>query len=170
MNTLSKRATIAAILLISIGCDQLLKYVAGVHLRDSLPVSLLGDFVRLQYAENKGVMLSMGASLSPELRFWAFIVVVGVLLMGMLAYVIWSHEMGRMQVIAWTLVVSGGLGNLIDRLARDGVVIDYISIGVGVVRTAVFNLADALVFVGVALLLLQSRKKGRAPSGPEPNL
>jgi signal peptidase II len=79
--------------------------------------------------------------------------------MAMLAYVLLSREMDRMQTVAWALIVSGGLGNLIDRITRDGAVIDFISIGFGVVRTAVFNLADALVFAGVFLLLVHNRKK-----------
>lgn len=157
------------VLLLSIVCDQILKYVARVSLPNVLPISFLGDFIRLQYAENRGVMLSIGASLSPEFRFWVFVVAVGVLLTVILAFVILSQETSRMQTIAWTLVVSGGIGNLIDRLARDGVVIDYISIGVGVVRTAVFNLADALVFAGVFLLLFSSRKKDKESKDKESN-
>jgi len=170
MKSSSKIATIATVLLLSIGCDQILKYVAKISLQYSLPVSLLEDFIRLQYAENRGVMLSIGASLSAGLRFWIFVVAVGFLLCGILAYVMWSREANRMQTIAWTLVVAGGLGNLIDRLTRDGVVVDYISVGFGVVRTAVFNLADTLVFAGVLLLLVHTRKKDEKPNGQDPDL
>jgi signal peptidase II len=160
----SKITTIVTVLALSIGCDQVLKKVAGSFLRDFPPISLFNDFVHLQYAENKGIMLSIGASFSAETRFWIFIVAVGLMLMAMLAYVLWSREMDRMQIVAWALVVSGGIGNLIDRITRDGAVIDFISIGFGVVRTGVFNLADALVFAGVFLLLIHSGKKHKEMS------
>ncbi len=151
---------IGSVLVLSIGSDQILKHVAKTFLRYSPPVSFLNDFVRLQYAENRGIMLSIGATLSADVRFWIFTVAVGLLLMGMIAYVVWSKEMDRAQTIAWSLVVSGGLGNLVDRLLRSGAVIDFVSIGVSVIRTAVFNLADVLVFAGVFLLLIHGRKKG----------
>lgn len=161
MSFKSRLAAIITVLLISIGSDQVVKHVATAFLKDALPISFLSDFVRLQYAENRGIMLSIGATLSPAARFWIFVIVVGLLLVAMVAYLLWTRELDRTQVIAWSLIVSGGLGNLIDRITRDGVVIDYISVGLGIVRTAVFNLADLLVFVGVFLLLLHGRKKER---------
>ena len=153
------------VLALSIGCDQLLKQVARTFLQYSPPISFLNDIARLQYAENRGIMLSIGASLSPEMRFWIFIVAVGLLLMAMLAYILWSPEMDRTQTVAWALIVSGGLGNLIDRITKNGAVIDFISIGFGVIRTAVFNLADALVFAGLFLLLIhRHRNNGSSKS------
>jgi signal peptidase II len=160
MRSPSKIAAIVTVLALSIGCDQVLKGVARTFLQYSPPISFLNDFVRLQYAENKGIMLSIGASLSVEMRFWIFIVAVGLLLMAMLMYVLWSREMDCMQTVAWALIVSGGLGNLLDRITRGGAVIDFISIGFGVIRTAVFNLADVLVFAGAFLLLIHKRKTG----------
>lgn len=171
MKTSSRILTVVTVLVLSIGCDQLVKQVAGALLRFSLPISILNDFIILQYAENRGVMLSIGAALSPGARFWIFIVAVGVLLLAMLIYVLMSKEMDRMQAVAWTLIVSGGVGNLIDRMMRDGVVIDFVSVGFGVVRTAVFNLADVLVFAGVFFLLIhgRGRKSGPAPMSASGN-
>ena len=104
-------------------------------------------------------MLSIGAALSPELRFWIFTVAVGLLLVGMLAYILWARDIDPTQTVAWSLLVSGGLGNLMDRLLRGGVVVDYVSVGVGIVRTAVFNLADMLVFLGVFILLIHKNQQ-----------
>ena len=167
MKQSTKILIIALVLLVSIGCDQVSKQVAKTLLQYSPQVSMLDDFVRLQYAENRGIMLSIGASLSPGMRFWTFTVGVGLLLMGMLAYIIWNREIDRLQAIGWALIVSGGLGNLIDRAARNGVVIDFVSIGFRAIRTAVFNLADVLVFVGVFLLLVHGKTKGKEPGGEE---
>jgi len=100
------------------------------------------------------VMLSVGASLSPALRFWVFVVVIGVVLIGMMIYILRSRVLDRMQIVGWALIISGGMGNLIDRLFKNGVVVDYVSVGFSFIRTAVFNLADVVVFVGVFLVII----------------
>ena len=166
MKLSSKIMIVFTVLVLSIGSDQILKQAAKAFLQYSPPISYLDDTIRLQYAENRGVMLSIGASLSAEWRFWIFTIAIGVVLMGMLAYVVWSREMDRMQTVAWSLVVSGGLGNLLDRVLRGGAVIDFISIGRGAVRTAVFNLADVLVFAGVFLLLVHRKRKNGETKAP----
>jgi signal peptidase II len=162
MKPYSKLMTIMTVLVLCVGCDQIFKQVARVFLSASPPLSFVGDFIRLQYAENSGIMLSIGAELSHEVRFWIFTVGVGVMLILMLVYIFRVRVMERAEAIAWSLVLSGGLGNLIDRVMRDGVVIDYVSVGIGVIRTAVFNLADALVFAGVIFLLVQRRNRDKA--------
>jgi signal peptidase II len=48
--------------------------------------------------------------------------------------------------------LAGGLGNLIDRLAYGGYVVDFVNIGIGPLRTGVFNVADVGVVVGALML------------------
>ena len=57
------------------------------------------------------------------------------------------------------LVAGGGIGNWLDRLLNQGTVTDFVSLGVGPLRTGIFNLADVAVMAGVALLLLSFRRK-----------
>jgi hypothetical protein len=49
---------------------------------------------------------------------------------------------------------SGGLGNVIDRLARSGFVTDFLNVGIGPLRTGIFNFADFALFVGVGIIVL----------------
>jgi signal peptidase II len=158
MTSRSRYLTIAGVLSGSIAADQLLKIAATAFLRFAMPLSYFGDFIRFEYAENSGVMLSVGASLSPAMRFWIFVVAIGIVLLAMLLYVIRSRELDRFQVVAWSLIISGGMGNLLDRLLKNGVVVDYISVGFHLLRTAVFNFADVVVFVGVFLVLVHRTK------------
>ena len=58
----------------------------------------------------------------------------------------------RLAAIGLTLVLGGAIGNIIDRV-RFGVVIDFLDFGIGTARWWVFNLADASVSVGTALLI-----------------
>ena len=66
----SYRYSLVLLVLVCVGCDQVTKAVA----RSSLPryhrFSYLGDTVRLEYTENPGAFLSLGADLSPSVRFW----------------------------------------------------------------------------------------------------
>jgi signal peptidase II len=54
------------------------------------------------------------------------------------------------SVLGLTLVVAGGLSNLVDRVAR-GFVVDFLNVGVGPLRTGIFNVADMAIMTGIAL-------------------
>lgn len=62
-------------------------------------------------------------------------------------------------VVAWSLVLSGGLGNLVDRIINDGRVIDFMNIGIGSLRTGIFNVADVCITVGVVVLIFQALRR-----------
>jgi signal peptidase II len=53
-----------------------------------------------------------------------------------------------------SFLTGGGLGNLIDRVFNAGAVTDFVVVGVGPLRTGVFNWADVLIMAGGGLLLL----------------
>ena len=56
------------------------------------------------------------------------------------------------------LVSAGGVGNLVDCIVRNGHVIDFMNLGLGPVRTGIFNVADVQIMVGLGLLLLARRE------------
>jgi len=64
-------------------------------------------------------------------------------------------------IVARSLVLSGGLGNLVDRIINDGRVIDFMNIGIGSLRTGIFNVADVYITVGVVVLVFQSLQRPR---------
>ncbi|MBP1647517.1 MAG: signal peptidase Aspartic peptidase, family [Bacteroidetes bacterium] len=141
------------------GCDQYTKSLAREDLEPGQPVSYLGGFVRLQYEENAGGMLSVGSDLPESLRFWVFTVTVGLFLFGILSVVCIHPKLAVGDRFSGALIVGGGFGNLIDRLQYNGFVIDFLNIGLGPIRTAVFNLADVAVLSGAALLLVRHLRK-----------
>ena len=59
-----------------VGIDRWTKVLAIEHIRDHPPRIYFGDFFRMEYAENPGAFLSLGASLSADTRFWIFAVAV----------------------------------------------------------------------------------------------
>jgi signal peptidase II len=141
------------LLLSCIGCDQVTKSAARRLLARSDPIPMLNGFVRFEYAENTGGFLSLGANLPVAFRFVIFIVITGAVLamMPLLAIKEWDkHPTG---LVGLALMTGGGLGNLIDRMMNDGRVVDFVSLGVGSLRTGIMNVADVAVFAGAMLLL-----------------
>jgi signal peptidase II len=62
-------------------------------------------------------------------------------------------------------VAAGGIGNLLDRLFNNGAVIDFIRLGIGPLRTGIFNMADVAIVTGVVTFLLfstQGKQKAAA--------
>jgi len=154
MQRLTRLLVVAGILLGCVGCDQATKVAAREHLRDGAGVTLLHDTVRLTYAENPGAFLSLGASLAEPVRVLLFQGAVSLVVLGLvLAAALWPR-LSRGQVIALTVLGASGLGNLIDRLLYDGRVTDFLNLGIGGLRTGIFNVADVLGVVAIVLLYL----------------
>ena len=146
---------VVAIALSCVGCDRVTKDMARERLAPGVREALLGDLFRLQYEENHGGMLSLGSELAPSTRFLLFTVSVGTLLAILLLYATLSRSMPSQERGAIALVAGGGIGNLIDRLAYNGAVIDFLNVGIGGLRTAIFNIADVAVFQGAAMLIIR---------------
>jgi signal peptidase II len=160
---LARRAVqFAAVSIPSIGLDQWTKVLATAHLKGQPPHIWLGDTFRLQYATNEGAFLSLGAQLPPQARYWVLIVGVGVLLAALAAYALFSRTLDRFQVGAYALIASGGFSNWIDRARFDGLVVDFMNMGIGWLRTGVFNVADLAIMVGIGLLFLHSYRQDKA--------
>ncbi len=161
MTSRRKYLMIGILLVTCIGCDQTTKHMAQSSLETAAPQSLFNDVLRLQYTENPGGMLSFGAGMPASVRFWFLTVFVGLLLVGILAYMFVSQQISPFQTTGLSFIVGGGSSNLLDRILHDGHVIDFLNIGIGTVRTAIFNLADVMILFGAALLLLSSTHKNQ---------
>lgn len=143
----------------TIGCDRVTKHVATAVLADKATQSFLGDTLRLQYAQNMGGFLGLGSELSPIVRTSVFTVAAGVVLAVLLIGLVrsrWSFW----PSLGIALLFAGGISNWIDR-ALHGSVVDFLNIGVGGLRTGIFNFADVAIMLGIAIFLF-SRLSARA--------
>lgn len=136
--------------------DQYTKFVAIENLKDVPTQTFLWDTFRLTYAENNGAFLSLGSGLSEDVRFWTFTVLVTAFLGGLAVYLFRKKDLTQLEAIAYALVLGGGIGNLIDRWARNGWVVDFMNMGIGDLRTGIFNVADAVIMAGMFGLIYQS--------------
>lgn len=134
-----------------VGLDQAIKLWAIANLQNQparpfLPLGSL-DWMHLNYVENRGAAFSIMSGNR------GFLIVFPLVMLAVCLYLL--HRYGkthRWLYAALPLIAAGGIGNLIDRIFRDGAVVDYLD--VQLFRFAVFNFADICVTVGVALTVI----------------
>jgi signal peptidase II len=119
----------------------------------------LGGALQFIYAENIGGMLGMGSRMSSELRFILFRIFVSTLLIVMFFYLVLKQDLGKRHSLALVLILSGGIGNLLNRFADDGKVIDFIVLELFGMHTGIFNIADIYVTVGISYLIISNIMK-----------
>ena len=154
IETPRSRALLVALALAAvIGCDRATKSLAEATLADGERRSFLADTVRLQYVENRGAFLGLGRDLGEGARFWLLLVATGVLLAVAAAMTLRAPARSVVEALAWALLIGGGISNLTDRALREGAVVDFLNVGLGPLRTGIFNVADVGITTGTILLL-----------------
>ena len=169
---MSRRARLWLIILVLVLCvalDQVSKEIARRYLSTAAPISIWNDLIHLEYGENPGAFLGLGSTWPPTVRFIFGVLVVAIVVVVSLGYAIAEPELSTTQWMALALVAAGGIGNLIDRVTQQGIVSDFIRLGIGRVHTGVFNVADVAVMVGVGLLMLSSFRTGPQPTPTPPS-
>ena len=139
--------------------DRASKYWATVVLKGKGVSKVIGDFFILVYAENTGAFLSAGAGWPNALKYVLLLIVPLVLcLFGLYYILVKEKRLGRAIILA--CIIGGGLGNLIDRLFNNFIVVDFLNFGIGRLRTGVLNLADiSVTFGAIAYIIAESRTK-----------
>jgi signal peptidase II len=122
---------------------------------------------RMNYVENPGAAWGLGVSLSPEVRNVLFICVSLVAAAFILGYYRRLKEGQRYLQVALALVLAGAMGNFVDRLARRYVIdfVEWYWWNHPDLRWPTFNVADSLIVVGVAMLIVHP---GTAPRDASP--
>jgi len=160
------RWTALVVLLVScIGCDQVTKQLAVAQLKGQPARTYLSGTVRLEYAENPGAFLGLGDQLPPAARWMTMVVFNGIVTAGIFALLVARRQASPAAFLAASLLLAGALGNLIDRVRGDGLVIDFMNLGVGPLRTGIFNVADVAITTGAICLAVNSfaRSERAAP-------
>lgn len=129
--------------LVVVVADQVTKYLAVQHLSDGRMIPVVGDVLRLRYTTNTGAAFGLFQDQGFVLTIIA-LVVVGVIVF----YYRRLPDQMLLVRISLGLQLGGAIGNLVDRLRHGGSVVDFIEF----VLWPVFNIADAAIVLGVALL------------------
>ncbi|MEO9945707.1 signal peptidase II [Paraglaciecola sp.] len=165
MSMIKRLILLITITFVSVGIDQGTKLFAAENLPKYEMTSYLADTLRIGYVENTGAFLGLGSDLPDNVRFWIFVFAVGVILLALLIYIIRTNTQTAYALGSLSLIFSGGISNFYDRAMNNGAVIDFLNIGVGSLRTGIFNVADMAIMLGVFLLLFAKEKQDTPPKG-----
>ncbi len=148
------------LLLVLVGCDRVSKEIARDQLKGKPAISYMHDTFRLDYTENTGAFLGLGARLPRFINLLLFRGLPLIVLLSIAVYVLRKrNEMSVYVFLAFILVLSGGFGNIIDRFFFDRHVVDFLNVGIDNLRTGIFNFADFYITTGVIALLFFYRTK-----------
>jgi signal peptidase II len=164
MNKLRRISLILLVLAACVGCDQVTKEFAQRSLAGSAPVSWLDDSVRFEYTENTGAFLGLGSNLPRDVRFLVLVIFTSAMLLLLVGFAFSARHLSLAQWAGLSLLAGGGVGNLIDRIFNDGVVIDFVRLRLGPLRTGIFNVADVAIVVGTLLLLASAIEERQTAS------
>jgi len=132
----------------------LIQYASSEYPYGGIPVfkGILGIDFSINYATNKGAAWGLFASFQSYLLYFR-LALIGALLTFLLFF---NKE--KKHLLAFTLILSGAIGNVIDTFAYS-YVIDMFYFKFGSYSYPIFNVADACIFCGTLLLFLTRKKK-----------
>jgi signal peptidase II len=152
------RLALFALVMATVGCDRVTKHVAATTLSQAPMQSFMRDTVRLEYAENTGGFLSLGARWPANVRTGLFTIGNAIVLLAAVLAAARGRWSGS-ALAGTALIVAGGASNLADRIVR-GSVIDFVNVGIGPFRTGIFNIADVAIMLGGALVAFGMLRRG----------
>jgi signal peptidase II len=120
------------------------------------PVEVIGELARFTYVRNPGAAMGLVIGGRPLL--------IGISVVAAAALILLYRHTSRRLVVrrcAVSAILGGALGNLVDRVFYDGLVVDFIDLGVGAHRFYTFNVADMGVTLGGLVLFLSLWREGR---------
>lgn len=154
-----------AVSAVSLLVDQLTKaYIdRSMDLHHSIPV--IDGLFNITYVRNKGAAFGFLANTSYRIPFFILVSVIAVVVILVAFHKLRDDQ--RLAMVSLAMILSGAIGNLIDRM-RLGEVIDFLDVYWKGYHWPAFNIADSAICIGVALLAIdmfleEKRVKSRDP-------
>ena len=115
--------------------DQLIKFII-IFNNEILPIQIINNVLQISYHENFG--MAFGIATKSRIMF----IIVNIIIIGIVSKFLFTQEanLSKSKEILLSMIVAGGIGNLIDRVFR-GYVIDYIDF-TPIINYPIFNFAD----------------------------
>lgn len=162
MKNVSKKYKIIIFVTVLVLLEQLTKIVILMN-REKLPITVINNVFMLSYVENSGVAFGIKVG-----SIWSFIVI-NIVILGIIIKFMYSQlqELNNKTIILLSLVLAGGISNLVDRVFR-GYVVDFLDI-TPIINFPVFNFADIMIVVAVFVFgvmmiknIMKDGKKGNS--------
>ena len=133
--------------------DQWTKFLVTIHIPLYFSVRVIDDFFNITHIRNPGVAFGLFANHESEYKVLFFIVISAIAIVAILILFHQTPNNRRMVRIGLTLILSGAIGNLMDRVVHKEV-IDFIDFYYQKFHWPAFNVADSCITIGVALMIL----------------
>ena len=146
---MKKKVTIISIIVLII--DQLSKVLINNNIELNKSITIINNFFNLTYVHNEGAAFSIlnGKRL-------LFIIIAFIAIYFLYSFIN-DFKNNRRNILAFSLIIGGIIGNLLDRIIYNGV-IDYLDFKIFTYDAPIFNLADTFIFFGVVLILFEGLK------------
>lgn len=135
--------------------DQISKGLINIFMNLNDSINIINNFFSLTYVHNYGAAFSMlsGARL-------LFIIITIIALNVIYLFFIKDKSLNKFEIITYSMLLSGIIGNLIDRVMF-GYVVDFLDFIIFGYDFAIFNIADSFIVISVILLIIQEVKNAR---------
>lgn len=125
--------------------DQVLKYIVSSNLKYTEDITIIPNLLDITYVENRGAAFGIFQN-----QRWFFIILAIAMIIFFVYLINYKKINDKMFLISTVLIISGGIGNLIDRLFL-GYVVDYIKLSF---FPPICNFADYCITFGTIILVV----------------
>lgn len=151
---------ILPISLLFVVIDQIVKILVISKLALQQSITIINNFFNITYVRNTGAAWSI---LSGNVLLLIMISVLA--LVAIYYYLIKDKELNKIDIVSYSMLIGGIIGNLIDRVVH-GYVIDYLDFKIFNYNFPIFNVADTLIvisiiIIGISLLVGEYREQNR---------
>lgn len=151
---------ILPISLLFVVIDQIVKILVISKLALQQSITIINNFFNITYVRNTGAAWSI---LSGNVLLLIMISVLA--LVAIYYYLIKDKELNKIDIVSYSMLIGGIIGNLIDRIVN-GYVIDYLDFKIFNYNFPIFNVADTLIvisiiIIGISLIVGEYREQNR---------
>ncbi len=162
-----KLAIFLPILAVGVILDQVTKALIVWKLPLWGKMTVIPGLLNLVHVRNKGAAFGLLSGWSAQFA-WVFFVVITAVVLAILGYLLWRLADDQWPMaLGYSLIFTGALGNLIDRI-RLKEVVDFIDVYYGRYHWPAFNVADSMVCVGAAVLVWAIIREERTADASHP--
>ena len=132
--------------------DFISKIIISKNLFENQSIKIMNNFFNITYAKNTGIAFSFLEN--------SRIIIIIITLAILIALFLYLKEkiLEKFELFAYSLIIGGAFGNLIDRIIY-GYVIDFLDFKLFNYHYPIFNLADSFIVIGIILLLIKEHKE-----------
>ena len=134
--------------LIVLSIDQVSKILIANTIDINSSIEVIKNFFYLTYTHNTGAAFSILTG-----KRLLLIIIAIVILIILFNYIKKNKTNNKLEILAFSLIIGGSIGNLIDRIIR-GYVVDFLDFKIFGYNFPIFNLADTFIVIGVILIVI----------------